>query len=114
MDTEAASNGIRFKMVQDTLSRLQATSTVYKGFVSSLEDVDMPQALAKLNQDQTALQATFQITATLNKLSLLNFIAAASFPVLWPRSIGSRARSPRSPRRRPGMWSRRSRIRGFP
>jgi flagellin-like hook-associated protein FlgL len=34
----------------------------------------MPQALAKLNQDQTALQATFQITATLNKLSLLNFL----------------------------------------
>jgi len=33
-----------------------------------------PQALAKLNQDQTALQATFQITATLNKLSLLNFL----------------------------------------
>jgi len=74
VDTAAASNGIRFKMVQDTLSRLQATSVVYKGFVSSLEDVDMPQALAKLNQDQTALQATFQITATLNKLSLLNFL----------------------------------------
>src|SRR5882672_8711386 len=74
VDTAAASNGIRFKMVQDTLSRLQATSVVYKGFVSSLEDVDMPQALAKLSQDQTALQATFQITDTLNRLSLLNFL----------------------------------------
>ena len=74
VDQAAASNGIRYKMVQDTLSRLQATSVVYKGFVSNLEDVDMPQALAKLSQDQTALQATFQITATLNKLSLLNFL----------------------------------------
>jgi flagellar hook-associated protein 3 FlgL len=74
VDSAAAANGIRYKMVQDTLDRLQATSTVYKGFVSNLEDVDMPQALAKLNQDQTALQATFQITATLNKLSLLNFL----------------------------------------
>jgi flagellar hook-associated protein 3 FlgL len=74
VDTAAASNGIRYQMVQDTLDRLQATSTVYKGFVSSLEDVDMPQALAKLSQDQTALQATFQITSMLNKLSLLNYL----------------------------------------
>jgi flagellin-like hook-associated protein FlgL len=34
----------------------------------------MPQALAKLSQDQTALQATFQITSMLNKLSLLNYL----------------------------------------
>jgi flagellar hook-associated protein 3 FlgL len=74
VDTAAASNGIRYQMVQDTLDRLQATSTVYKGFVSSLEDVDMPQALAKLSQDQTALQATFQISSMLNKLSLLNYL----------------------------------------
>ena len=74
VDTAAASNGIRYQMVQDTLDRLQATSTVYKGFVSSLEDVDMPQALSKLSQDQTALQATFQITSMLNKLSLLNYL----------------------------------------
>ena len=74
VDTAAAGNGIRYKMVQDTLDRLKATSTVYKGFVSSIEDVDLPEAVTRLNQNQVALQASFQVTSTLNKLSLLNFL----------------------------------------
>ena len=74
VDTAAAGNGIRYKMVQDTLDRLKATSTIYKGFVSNIEDVDVTEALSKLNQNQVALQASFQVTATLNKLSLLNFL----------------------------------------
>ena len=32
------------------------------------------QALAKLNQNQVALQAAFQVSATLNQLSLLNYL----------------------------------------
>ena len=71
---EAAGNGIRYKQVQDSITQLQATSTVYKGFVSNIEDVDMAQALTKLNQNQVALQAAFQMTSTLNQLSLLNFM----------------------------------------
>src|SRR6266566_4125264 len=74
VDTIAAGNGIRYKMVQDTLDRLKATSTVYQGFVSNIEDVDITEALSKLNQNQVALQASFQVTSTLNKLSLLNFL----------------------------------------
>src|SRR5437588_1175256 len=35
VDTAAAGNGIRYKMVQDMLDRLKATSTIYKGFVSN-------------------------------------------------------------------------------
>jgi flagellar hook-associated protein 3 FlgL len=62
-------------MVQDSLSRLQATSTVYKGLVSNIEDVDIAQALAKLNQNQVALQASFQVTSKLNQLSLLNYLS---------------------------------------
>jgi len=47
---------------------------VYKGFVSNIEDVDMAQAIAQLNQNQVALQAAFQIMSTLNRLSLLNYL----------------------------------------
>ena len=71
---ETATNGIRYQMVQNTLTRLQAMSTVYKGFVSNIEDVDMTEALAHLNQNQIALQAAFQVTSTLNRLSLLDFL----------------------------------------
>ncbi len=71
---EAAGNGIRYKQVQDSITQLQSTSTVYKGFVSNLEDVDIAQALSKLQQNQVALQAAFKMTSTLNQDSLLNYI----------------------------------------
>jgi flagellar hook-associated protein 3 FlgL len=72
--SEAAGNGIRYKQVQDSITQLQSTSTVYKGFVSNLEDVDIAQALANLQQNQVALQASFKMAASLNQDSLLNYI----------------------------------------
>ncbi|HXJ01335.1 MAG TPA: flagellin [Micropepsaceae bacterium] len=74
INQQTATNGINYQMVQNTVTRLQATSGVYKGFVSNIEDVDVAGALAKLNQDQVALQASFQLTSTLNKMSLLNYL----------------------------------------
>ena len=74
VNQQAASNGVQYQIVQDSLSRLQATSTVYKGLVSNVEDVDMAQALSQLNQNQVALQASFEVTSKLNELSLLNFL----------------------------------------
>jgi flagellar hook-associated protein 3 FlgL len=74
VNAQAAGNGIRYKQVQDAITQLQSTSTVYKGFVANLQDADMPTAIANLQQNQVALQAAFQVTSTLNKLSLLNYI----------------------------------------
>jgi flagellar hook-associated protein 3 FlgL len=74
VNRESAANGIRYQMVQDTIDQLQATSAVHKSFVSSIQDVDITEALARLNQDNIALQAAFQVTSTLNKLSLLDFL----------------------------------------
>jgi flagellar hook-associated protein 3 FlgL len=74
VNAQAAQNGIAYKMVQDTVSRLQATSTVHKTFVSNLEDVDITQALSQLNQNQISLQASFQVASTLNRLSLLDYL----------------------------------------
>jgi flagellar hook-associated protein 3 FlgL len=74
LNRQAAGNGIRYQIVQDTLARLNSTSVVYKGLVSNIEDVDMAAALAKLNQNQIALQAAFQVTSKLNQLSLLDYL----------------------------------------
>jgi flagellar hook-associated protein 3 FlgL len=74
INEQSAANGINYQMAQNTITRLQATSGVYKGFVSNIEDVDITQALSKLSQDQIALQASFQLTSTLNKMSLLDFL----------------------------------------
>jgi flagellar hook-associated protein 3 FlgL len=70
----AAANGIHYQTVKQAMEQLEAASVVYKGFVSSIEDVDMAKALAQLNQHQVALQAAFQVTSTLNRLSLLNYL----------------------------------------
>jgi len=74
VNAQAAANGMHFQMVDQAAEQLKASSVVYKGFVSSIEDVDIAQAIAQLNQNQVALQAAFQVTSTLNRLSLLNYL----------------------------------------
>jgi flagellar hook-associated protein 3 FlgL len=74
VNAQAAANGIHYQTVQKAAEQLQAASVVYKGFVSNIEDVDMAKALAQLNQNQVALQAAFQVTSTLNRMSLLDYL----------------------------------------
>ena len=60
-----------------TQSRLADTQTALTGQVSSAEEVDMAAALSKLTQVQTQMQASYQLIATLNGLSLAKFLPAA-------------------------------------
>jgi flagellar hook-associated protein 3 FlgL len=77
VNAQAAANGIHYQTVKQAMEQLEASSVVYKGFVANIEDVDMAEALARLNQNQVALQAAFQVTSTLNRLSLLNYLPIA-------------------------------------
>jgi flagellar hook-associated protein 3 FlgL len=70
----AATNGQTYAQLQDASDRQQSLSTLYKGFTSDLEDVDMGEAISRLNQNQVALQAALQVTSQLNKISLLNYL----------------------------------------
>lgn len=74
----AAANGNVYSQLQDASSQQQSLSTLYKGFTSDLEDVDMSQAITNLNQNQVALQAALQVTSQLNQISLLNYLPANS------------------------------------
>ena len=74
VNAQVAANGMNFQMVDQATEQLKAASVVYKGFVSNIEDVDMAQAIAQLNQNQIALQAAYQVTSTLNRLSLLDYL----------------------------------------
>jgi flagellar hook-associated protein 3 FlgL len=60
-----------------TQSRLADTQTALTGQVSSAEDVDMAVALSQLSLVQTQMQASYQLIATLNGLSLAKFLPAA-------------------------------------
>jgi flagellar hook-associated protein 3 FlgL len=70
----AAANGNVYAQLQDASSQQQSLSTLYKGFTSDLEDVDMSQAISNLNQNQVALQAALQVTSRLNQITLLNYL----------------------------------------
>ena len=70
----SAANGDRYRLIQNTMEGLRSTSTVYKGFASNLEDVDMGEAIARLQQSQLALQAAYQVSATVGQLSLLDYL----------------------------------------
>lgn len=74
INSATASNGYTYNRLSDAADQQSAMSTLYKGFVSSIEDVDMPTAITQLNQNQTALQAAMQVTATLGQISLLNYL----------------------------------------
>jgi flagellar hook-associated protein 3 FlgL len=70
----AAANGDRYQLVQGAIQDLDAATTVYKGFAADIQDVDMGEALARLNQAQIGLQAALHISSTIGQLSLLNFM----------------------------------------
>ncbi|HEY1996281.1 flagellin [Paraburkholderia sp.] len=76
----AAVNGQTYAQLQDASDRQQSMSTLYKGFVSDLEDVDMGEAISRLNQNQVALQAALQVTSQLHQISLLNYLPASGTP----------------------------------
>jgi flagellar hook-associated protein 3 FlgL len=60
-----------------TQSRLADTQTALTSQVSSAEEVDMATALSQLSLVQTQMQASYQLIATLNGLSLAKFLPAA-------------------------------------
>jgi len=70
----AGANGNVYKALQDAANQQQSMAQLYQGFVSDIQNVDMGQAISNLNLNQTALQAALQVTAQLNKVSLLNFL----------------------------------------
>jgi flagellin-like hook-associated protein FlgL len=57
-----------------TQSRLADTQVALTGQVSSAEEVDMATTLSRLSQVQTQMQASYQLIASLNSLSLLKYL----------------------------------------
>lgn len=74
INAAAAQNGVRFAAVKTAMDQQQANATVYKTFVSNIQDVDLGQAMSKLSQDQVALQAAYQVSSTLNRTTLLDYL----------------------------------------
>jgi len=69
-----AENGSKHDQVKTAIDRQDSTSNYVTNFISDIEDVNIAEAITRLNQDQTATQATMRMLSTLNKLSLLDFL----------------------------------------
>jgi len=76
VNNAAATNGDTYNQLTDASNQQQSLTTLYQGFVSNLQDVDMSTAITQLNQNQTALQAALQVTAQIGNISLLNYLSA--------------------------------------
>lgn len=78
LNATTAANGDTYTRLTAAVTNQQSLSTLYKGFVSDIQDVDMTQAITNLNQNQMALQAALKVTSQLGQLSLLNYMSTGS------------------------------------
>ena len=69
-----ADNGLLANQLEAAQDRHDTSLISLRQFISDIEDVDLAEAVTRLNQDQVAVQASARILADLNNLTLLNFI----------------------------------------
>ena len=68
------SNGLNQKRLNEATETVGARKDYLTDFIGGIQDADMAEAIARLNQDKTALEAAYNVVGNLGKLSLLNFI----------------------------------------
>lgn len=78
LNNATAQNGDNYSALQNAQTQQSTMATLYSGFISNIQDTNMAQAATQLSLDQTQLQAALQVTASLNNLSLLNFLPVST------------------------------------
>jgi flagellar hook-associated protein 3 FlgL len=71
-----AQNGGVQNQLDTAKAQQGSTDTLYKGFLDKIQNTNMAEAATQLSLNQTALQAALQVTSTLNRLTLLNYLPA--------------------------------------
>lgn len=74
LNASQAKNGSIQTTLEGVQQRHEEDRTFLMGFVSDIEDVDLAEAITRLNQQQLALEASFEVFSTLNRITLLDFI----------------------------------------
>lgn len=78
INNASGSNGEVYQQLQSAITSQQSMSTLYQGFASDIQNVDMATASTNLSENQTALQAALEVTAQMGQLSLLNYLSPTS------------------------------------
>ncbi len=71
-----ARNGGVFNQLENAQGQQDTMKVLYGGFIEKMQTTNLADAATQLSLNQTALQAALQVTATLNQLSLLNYLPA--------------------------------------
>lgn len=74
LDDQIGILGNTAKTIDDTRVRLDQTALHLKQVLGEAEDVDVADAISKLQLAQTQLQASYRVTAKLQELTLVNFL----------------------------------------
>lgn len=75
LNAASAANGYVANRLSDAQTQQESMTTLYKSFVSNIQDTNMADAATQLSLNQTQLQAALQVTAGLHQLSLLNYLS---------------------------------------
>ncbi len=69
-----AENGIHYQEAEAAIARHGDSRVYLKGVISDIEDVDLAQAVAKLNQAQVSVEASAKVFSMIQNLTLLDFM----------------------------------------
>lgn len=69
-----AENAVRLNQLEDLELQHRERADFLTGFISDIEDVDLAEAITRVNNDQTALQVSYSVVGRLADLTLLNFL----------------------------------------
>jgi flagellar hook-associated protein 3 FlgL len=78
LNATTAANGYVSNRLTDAQTQQASMDTLYKSFVSNIQDTNMADAATQLSLNQTQLQAALQVTAGLHQLTLLNYLPVSS------------------------------------
>ncbi len=75
LSNEVGRLGITRRQISDLDKKHDTVTTSLKLAIGDVEDVDMAEVAIKLQQSNTALEATYRIIASMKNLSLVNFLS---------------------------------------
>lgn len=74
ISTAQAAEGATYKQVQNAQSVQASTKVALATQLSSVQDIDLPELAVQVSTAQVAYQAALQTTASIQQMSLLNFL----------------------------------------
>lgn len=69
-----AANGLNSNRLDVVDEQHSSTENFIQTLIGEIEDIDLAEAVTRLNQQQTTLEASFRAIGTLSRLSLLDFL----------------------------------------